>query len=77
MSENIITIHDNNTEKQYKILMVIEKENYYIIYTDINNYNIKKDLYAIKVNSLESTESLPISDEEWKMLEIEYQNLIK
>ena len=77
MNENIITTYDNKNEDKYKILLAIEKENYYIIYTDLKNYNIKEDLYAIKLNSLDSEEVLPISDDEWKMLEYEYNNLVK
>ena len=47
------------------------------IYTDLTNYNIKKNLYAIKLNSLESNEPIFINDSEWQMIEKEYQNLIK
>ena len=78
MGENILTIYDENDNvKDYKILLVIENDYKYIIYTDLNNYNIKKNLYAIKLNSLESNETLFINNSEWKMLEKEYNNLIK
>lgn len=78
MGENILTIYDeDNNTKDYKILLVIEKDYKYIIYTDLNNYNIKKNLYAIKLNSLESKEPIFINDSEWKMIYDEYQNLIK
>ena len=77
MKDNIITIYDDIGKKDYKVLLVIEKEYYYVIYTDISNENIKKDLRAIKLKSLDSKEPLPISNDEWKMIEKEYQNLIK
>lgn len=78
MSDNILTVYDeNDNPKDYKILLVLEDDYKYIIYTDLNNYNIKKSLYAIKLSSLESTEPLYINDEEWKKLEKEYLNLIK
>ena len=78
MNENILTVYDtNNNAKDYKILLVIEKDYKYIIYTNLNNYNIKKDLYAIKLNSLEETEPIYINDSEWEMLIKEYNNLVK
>ena len=78
MGNNILTIYDeNNNAKDYKVLLVIENDYEYIIYTDLNNYNIKKNLYAIKLSSLESTEPIFINDTEWEMIEKEYQNLIK
>ena len=78
MGNNILTIYDeNNNTKDYKVLLVIENEYRYIIYTDLNNYNIKKNLYAIKLKSLDSTEPIYINDTEWKTIENEYQNLIK
>ena len=78
MNENILTIYDeNNKSKDYKILLVIEKDYQYIIYTNLTNYNIKKDLYVIKLDSLDSKETLYINDSEWKMIEKEYNNLVK
>ena len=78
MNENIITIYDeNNIAKDYKILLVFENNYKYIIYTNLNNYNIRKNLYAIKLNSLDSNETIFINDSEWEMLEKEYNNLIK
>ena len=78
MNENIITIYDNkNNKKQYKVLLIIEKEYYYIIYTDLENNNIKKDLYAIKVSSMDELNPIPIDKDEWEMIQKEYSNLIK
>ena len=78
MNENIIKIYDNNDfEKEYKILLVIEKDYYYIVYTDLNNYSIKKDLSVIKVDSLEHGNIITMDDNDWKMIEQEYNNLIK
>ena len=78
MGENLLTIYDqNNNAKDYKILLVIEKNYKYIIYTDLKNFNIKKNLYAIKLKTLDSQEPVYINDSEWEMIEEEYQNLIK
>ncbi len=77
MDENIIKIHHSDgSTKDYKILVTIKKEDYYIIYTDLGNNNIKEDLYAIKIKSFENNEVLPISDDEWLMIEQEYVNLL-
>lgn len=77
MNENIITVYDNqNNKRQYKILLIVEKEYYYIIYTDLENNNIKKDLFAVKVSSLNNLNTIPLNDDEWHMLENEYRNLI-
>ena len=78
MNDNIITVYDkNNNQKQYKILLVIEKDYYYIIFTNLNNYNIKENLYAVKLKCLNDTSPLLINDNEWLILEQEYLNLIK
>ena len=78
MDENIIKIHHSDGSiKDYKILVTIKKEYYYIIYTDLGNTNIKEDLYAIKTKSFDNNEALPIIDDEWLMIEQEYNNLIK
>lgn len=78
MGNNILTVYDeNNNTKDYKVLLVIESDYKYIIYTDLNNYNIKKNLYAIKLKSLDSNEPIYINDTEWKMIEKQYQTLIK
>ena len=77
MKENIITIYnDDNSINNYKVLLIIEKDYYYIIYTDINNHNLTHNLYAIKTKSLDSKEVIPISDLEWKMIEKEFKKLI-
>ena len=77
MNENIITIYDKEGNKQeYKILLIIEKEYYYIIYTDINSQSIKNNLNVIKVSSLDNLAAIPINDDEWNMLENEYNNII-
>ncbi len=77
MNNDIITVYDiNGMAKTYKMLLVIKKEYQYIVYTDINNDNIKENLYAIKINDLDDKETLPINDEEWQMIEKEYQKII-
>ena len=78
MNNDIITLYDeNNLKHEYKLLFVIDKEFKYIVYTNVDNYNIKKDLYVIKVKSLNNNEkSIPITDDEWKMINDEYQKLI-
>ncbi len=78
MDNDIITLYDNNNQKhEYKLLLVLNKEFKYLIYTNIENNDIKKDLYVIKIKALNTREdTIPITDEEWKMIENEYQNLI-
>lgn len=77
MNENIITIYDNeNNKKDYKILLIIEKEYYYIIYTDLKNTNIKKNLNVVKVSSLDKLDIIPMNNNDWKIVEKEYKNLI-
>ena len=78
MSENIIKIYDtNNNYKDYKVLLTIEKDYFYVIYTDLENNNIKENLYAIKLKSLDSNDTIPIDDLEWQIIEEEYNNLLK
>ena len=74
MNKDIITIYDNNdNKKNYKLLFIIEKEFKYIIYTDIDNNDLTKNLYAVKVKD---NNSLEITDKEWKMIEKEYNKLL-
>ena len=74
-----IKIYDkDNNLKEYKVLLIIDLDYKYIIYTNINNSNLEKDLLVAKVKSLDNiNETLEISDEEWKMIEERYQKIIK
>ncbi len=77
MNRDIIILYDDNEKKEYKLLMVINKEYKYLIYTEIDNFNPEKKLYAIKTKALKSgEETIPITDEEWTMIEKVYTNLI-
>ena len=76
MNKNIITIYDNENILKYKILLVIKKDYNYIIYTDLNNENINKNLYAIKILDFNDQSPLPINDDEWQMINNEYNKLI-
>lgn len=78
MKNDIITVYNNKNEKKdYKLLMVIEKEYKYIIYTDIDNHDIYHNLYVAKTNSLSNiNNTLSISPEEWTIVENEYQKII-
>lgn len=78
MNKDIITLLDeDNKPTDYKLLMVIDKEYKYIIYTDIDNQDIKKDLYVIKTKELkDNEESISINDDEWKMIEKTFNKLI-
>lgn len=76
MSKDIITIYDDNGPKEYKLLMIIDQEYKYIIYTDLDNLDIKKDLYAIKVKELNSNEVFPITSNEWDMIKKTYNKLV-
>lgn len=76
--KDLITIYNKaNEPKDYKVLAIIDKEYKYIIYTDIENNAIDKNLYAVKTKSLDSmNETFPISEDEWQMIEKEYQKII-
>lgn len=78
MNKDILTIYDNEgNTKDYKLLLVIDKEFKYLIYTDLDNINIKKNLYAVKIKDLNrSADTLPIDDNEWEMIEEAYKKLI-
>ena len=75
---NNITIYDeNNDPKEYKILLIINKKFKYIIYTDLDNDNIEKNLNVAKVSSLDNiNEMLPINDEEWQMIDECYKKFL-
>lgn len=75
---DIIKIYDeNNNPKEYKVLLIIDSEYKYIIYTDPSQKEIDKGLMVAKVKSLENVnETIPIRDDEWKMIEKEYQKLL-
>ena len=78
MNKDIITLLDEgNKPTDYKLLMVIDKEYKYIIYTDIDNQDIKKDLYVIKTKELkDNEESISITIDEWNMIEKTFNKLI-
>ena len=78
MSKDIITLYDESGNKEdYKLLLVIDKGFKYLIYTDINNFDIKNNLYAVKINGLNrNEETVPIDDDEWEMIEKTYQEFI-
>ena len=78
MDSDIITLYDNNNQKKdYKLLLVINSEYKYVIYTDIENTDINKDLYAIKIKEFNNNEeTIPITDSEWEMIENELKKLI-
>ena len=71
------TNDSNNQKKDYKLLLVIDKEYKYVIYTDINNTDINSDLYAIKIKEFNNNEeTIPIDDNELKMIENKLKELI-
>lgn len=78
MNKDIITLYDDKNEKKdYKLLLVINKDYKYLIYTDINNMNLKNNIYAIKTKNLKSNEEvLTIDDNEWQMIEETYENIV-
>ncbi len=78
MNNDLITLYDsNNQKKDYKLLLVIDNEYKYVIYTDIDNTDINKNLYAIKIKEFNNNEeTIPISDTEWEMIENELKKLI-
>ena len=76
---DIITLYDeNNNKKDYKVLLVINDEYKYIIYTDIDNKDLRNNLMVAKVKSLDNlSETLPITQDEWKYIENKYKKIIK
>ena len=78
MNNDIIKINSNGIDKDYRVLFIIDKGFYYIIYTDLNNQQFNKNLYVAKVTNISKiSNTLPISDDEWKMIESEYMKVIK
>ena len=76
MNKDIIRLAKNDEEKDYQLLMTIDDK--YIIYTELDNTNIKKDIHVLKVNSIENNnESISISDEELEIVTKKYLNIIK
>ena len=75
---NTIKIYDENNEiKEYKVLLIIDKEYKYIVYTDIDNNDFNKDLMVAKVKSLDNVnETIQIDEKEWEMIEDYYKKAI-
>ena len=75
---NTIKIYDENNElKEYKVLLIIDKGYKYVIYTDIDNTDINKNLYAIKIKEFNNNEeTIPIDDNELLMIENKLKELI-
>ena len=78
MNKDLVTITNENNEKHdYKLLMVIDKDFKYLIYTDLDNPDYKKNLFAVKVKSINNNEeTIPITDSEWEMIENEYKKIV-
>ena len=78
MNNDLITLYDsNNQKKDYKLLLVIDNEYKYVIYTDIDNTDINKNLYAIKIKEFNNNEeTIPIDDNELLMIENKLKELI-
>ena len=78
MNNDLITLYDNNNQKKdYKLLLVIDKEYKYVIYTDIDNTDINSNLYAIKIKEFNNNEeTIPIDDDELLMIENKLKELI-
>ena len=78
MNNDLITLYDsNNQKKDYKLLLVIDNNYKYVIYTDTDNTDITKNLYAIKIKDFNNNEeTIPIDDNELLMLETKLKELI-
>ena len=78
MNRDTITLYDeDNQQKDYKLLLVINNEFKYVIYTNIENTDINKDLYVIKIKEFKNNEeTIEISDSELEMIENEFKKLI-
>lgn len=75
MDKDIITIVSNNEKKEYRLLSIIN--NQYIIYTNLDNDNITKDIHVIKVESMDNLDKIiPMTDKEYEIITKKYDNLI-
>ncbi len=78
MNNEIITIYEDGKKKNYKLLLVIDKDYKYVIYTKKENKRIDRDLYVAKVRDIgEMNETMTITDKEWQMIIKEYNRLLK
>ena len=75
MEKDLITLITDSNEERYKLLSVID--NQYIIYTLLDNHNPIDNINIIKVKSLNELEILPIDDEETRIIEQKYLDLLK
>lgn len=75
MEKDLLTLITDKEEEKYKLLSVIN--NQYIIYTPLDNYNPIDNINIIKVKSLNELEIIPIGDEETRIIEQKYLNLLK
>ena len=75
MEKDLITLITDSNEERYKLLSVID--NQYIIYTLLDNHNPIDNINIIKVKSLDELEILPIDDEETRIIEQKYLDLLK
>ena len=77
MNDTITLYDENNQTKEYKLLLIIDNDFKYIIYTDLDSNDLKDNLYAIKVKSLNNNEEIiPITDSEWIMIKEEYNKIV-
>ena len=76
--EDIIKIINNNEEKEYILLAIFTiNGKQYIVYKDIDNDSINKNLLASRVDEFKSNMKLfPLTDEEWNTVEEEYKKII-
>ncbi len=75
MEKDVLTLINDNSNINYKLLSVID--NQYIIYTNIDNLNPMSDISIIKVTSLGELTPLPMEDSEIKEIEQKYLDLLK
>lgn len=75
MEKDILTLVNNDKETKYRLLSVID--NSYIIYTTIDNFDPTRDINILKIKSLSELETIPITDQEIKMIEKKYLSLLK
>ena len=71
-------INDDNEEKEYVLLATfIDSGKQYIIYKDINNNSIDKDIMASRIDEFKVDMKLfPLSNEEWDMIIDKYKKII-
>ena len=78
--DNIIIVTNDANEKKecYLLASLGINDKKYIIYKDVDNKDIDKNLMASRIEMLSQEMQLfPLSEEEWELVSEEYSKIIK